>query len=50
MGTIRVNLRGEPERIVKEMIEDGWANTPEEAIRMALMMYFIKLKEVRMLP
>ncbi len=49
MGTIKVELHGEPERIMNEMIRDGWAETPSEAIRMALMLYFIKLKEVRMI-
>ncbi len=49
MGTLKVELHGEAERILKGMIRDGWAETPSEAIRMALMMYFIKLKEVRML-
>ena len=44
-----MELHGEPERIMNEMIRDGWAETPSEAIRMALMLYFIKLKEVRMI-
>jgi hypothetical protein len=44
---IKIKLRGDAEKIVKKMIERGWAETPEEAVRFALHMLFLELRRNR---
>ena len=42
---IEVDLSGEPERIIKKMIKDGWVETPQEALRLALYVFFLEAKK-----
>jgi hypothetical protein len=41
---VKVNLEGEPGRVVKKMIKDGWVTTPQEAIRLALYVLWLESK------
>ena len=45
---IKVDLSGEPERIIKKMIKDGWVETPQEAVRLALYVFFLEAKRNHM--
>ena len=47
MMLIKIKLRGDAKKIVKKMIERGWAETPEEAVRFALHMLFLELRRNR---
>lgn len=44
---LKIKLRGDAKEIVERMIERGWAETPEEAVRFALHMLFLELRRNR---